>query len=246
MLGSHLSEFHSGYRAYKVAALRSIPFELNSNEFHFDTEVLIQLIRTGRKIVEIPVPTFYGDEISHVNGMKYALNCVKAVTKVRLGEVGLFYEPRFDFGVHDEAGYRVKTAENTLHHYILSRKWDRSWHVADLGANRGILSAHLAEKVNHVTAADLEEPTQAGRARPMAIDLNGGFDAELGHRRFDAVLALDVIEHLDSPEDAVRKLAAIMKPGGCSTRALGTSPTSSCDSACCSASSTTGSGEFST
>jgi glycosyltransferase involved in cell wall biosynthesis len=214
MLGSDLSEFHSGYRAYKVAALRSIPFELNSNEFHFDTEVLIQLIRTGRRIVEIPVPTFYGDEISHVNGMKYALNCVKAVTKVRLGEIGLFYEPRFDFGDHDEAGYRVKTAENTLHHYILSRRWDPSWHVADLGANRGVLSAQLAEKVTHVTAADLEEPTRAGRAQAMALDLNGGFDAELGRRRFDAVLALDVIEHLDSPEDAVRKLAAILKPGG--------------------------------
>lgn len=214
MLGSSLSEFHSGYRAYKVDALRSIPFQLNSNEFHFDTEVLIQLIRTRRRIVEIPVPTFYGDEISRVSGMKYALNCVKAVTKVRLSEVGLFYEPRFDFGAHDESGYRVKTAENTLHHYILNRDWDPKWHVADLGANRGNVSARLARKVAHVTAADIEAPTEAGDAYAIALDLNGDFDLELGRRRYDAVLALDVIEHLDSPEDAVRKLAAILKPGG--------------------------------
>ena len=70
MLGSDLSEFHSGYRAYKVEALRSIPFQLNSDDFHFDTEVLIQLMRDGPAIKEIAVPTFYGDEISRVNGMQ--------------------------------------------------------------------------------------------------------------------------------------------------------------------------------
>jgi glycosyltransferase involved in cell wall biosynthesis len=214
MLGSHLSEFHSGYRAYKVEALRSIPFGLNSNDFHFDTELLIQLIRTGRKIVEIPVPTFYGDEISHVNGMKYAVNCVKAVTKVRLMDINLFYEPKFDFGLFEETGYRIKAAENSLHQYILSRPWDPSWQVADLGANRGVLSAQLAHRVAHVTAADLEQPDEAGDADAVAIDLDGDFDSALGRRRYDAVLALDVIEHLIRPEDGVRKIAGIMKPGG--------------------------------
>ena len=79
MLGSDLSEFHSGYRAYKVEALESIPFRLNSDDFHFDTEILIQLLSTGRTVTEIPVPTFYGDEISRVNGIRYAANCLKAV-----------------------------------------------------------------------------------------------------------------------------------------------------------------------
>ena len=214
MLGSALSEFHSGYRAYKVDALRSVRFQLNSNDFHFDTELLIQLIRTGRKIVEIPVPTFYGDEISHVNGMKYAFNCVKAVAKLRLGEAGLFYEPKFDFGVFEEGGYRVKTAENTLHHRILSQAWDPTWQVADLGANRGILSAQIAKKVAHVTAVDLERPVESGDAEAVALDLDSDFDAVLGRRRYDAVLALDVIEHLRQPEEGVRKIAAILKPNG--------------------------------
>ena len=214
MLGSGLSEFHSGYRAYKVDALRSVPFELNSNDFHFDTELLIQLIRTGRKIVEIPAPTFYGDEISHVNGMKYAFNCTKAVTKVRLAEMGLFYEPKFDFGTFEESGYRVKSAQNSLHHYILSRPWDPRWHVADLGANRGALSAEIGSRVAHVTAVDMERPTEAGAAEAVALDLDSDFDEALGHRRYDAVLALDVIEHLRQPEEAVRRIGAILKPGG--------------------------------
>jgi glycosyltransferase involved in cell wall biosynthesis len=214
MLGSRLSEFHSGYRAYKIDALRAIPFELNSNDFHFDTEILIQLIRTGRKIVELPVPTFYGDEISRVNGVRYAVNCVKAVTKVRLADAGMFYEPKFDFGLFEAAGYRVKRAENTLHHHILSQPWDPASEIADLGANRGVLSAQLAQRVRHVTAVDLEQPHDAGDAEVVAADLDDHFDALLGRRRYDAVLALDVIEHLKRPEDGVRKIANILKPGG--------------------------------
>jgi glycosyltransferase involved in cell wall biosynthesis len=214
MLGSRLSEFHSGYRAYRVDALRALPFELNSNDFHFDTELLIQLIRSGRKIVEISVPTFYGEEISHVNGMKYAVNCVKAVTKARLTEVGLFYEPKFDFGVFDKAGYRVKTAENTLHQFILSQEWDTSWEVADLGANRGILSAQIARSVANVTAVDLDRPTEAGTAEALALNLDDDFDVVLGARRYDVVLALDVVEHLRDPERGLQRIAAILKPGG--------------------------------
>ena len=214
VLGSDLSEFHSGYRAYKVDALRAIPFQLNSDEFHFDTEVLIQLIETGRRIEEIPVPTFYGDEISRVNGIRYAANCLKAVSKVRLGQAGLFYEPKFDFGLFEESGYRMKEAPNTLHHEILSRDWPRGWHVADLGASRGALSARLAEKVAHVTSADVERPPDAGAAEAIALNLDGDFDRELGRRRYDAVLALDVIEHLERPEEGVRKIAEILKPGG--------------------------------
>jgi glycosyltransferase involved in cell wall biosynthesis len=214
MLGSKLSEFHSGYRAYKVDALRSIPFQLNSDDFHFDTEVLIQLISTGRTVKEIPVPTFYGDEISHVNGLKYAVNCVKAVTKMRLGQAGLYYEPKFDFGAFDETGYRVKQADNTLHHAILSRDWPREWHVADLGASRGVLSAELAQKVEHVTSADVERPPDAGAAEAVALDLDGDFDVALGRGRYDCVLVLDVLEHLKRPEEGVRKIAEILKPGG--------------------------------
>lgn len=214
MLGSHLSEFHSGYRAYKVDALRAIRFQLNSDDFHFDTEVLIQLLSTGRVVKEIPVPTFYGDEISRVNGLRYAANCLKAVAKARLGGAGLYYEPKFDFGAFEESGYRVKEAGNTLHHEILSRPWPSDWQIADLGASRGVLSAQLAQKVAHVTAADVERPPDAGAAEAIALDLDSDFDRTLGRQRYDCVLVLDVLEHLKRPEEGVRKIAEIMKPRG--------------------------------
>ena len=49
-----------------------MPFRLNTNDFHFDTEIIIQLLNAGPRIVELPIPTYYGDEICRVDGVKYA------------------------------------------------------------------------------------------------------------------------------------------------------------------------------
>jgi glycosyltransferase involved in cell wall biosynthesis len=68
--GVDLTEWHSGYRAYSVAALAQLPFERNSDGFDFDTQIILQLIESGQRIAEIPIPTYYGEEISHVNGLK--------------------------------------------------------------------------------------------------------------------------------------------------------------------------------
>src|SRR2546428_113602 len=56
MLGATLSEFHSGYRIYSVAALKKIPFQLNTNDFHFDTEIIVQLFVAGVRLKERPIP----------------------------------------------------------------------------------------------------------------------------------------------------------------------------------------------
>ena len=82
-LGADLSEFHSGYRAYRVSALESVPFQYNTNDFHFDTEIIIQLLARRLKIVEVPIPTYYGDEICRVEGVPYALRCVGSVLRSR-------------------------------------------------------------------------------------------------------------------------------------------------------------------
>jgi hypothetical protein len=96
LLRSHLSEFHSGYRLYSVNALKQIPFESNSNDFHFDTEIIIQLMIVRLPIVELPIPTFYGDEICRVNGISYAANVVRTTLQARLQEYCLFYDRKFD------------------------------------------------------------------------------------------------------------------------------------------------------
>src|SRR5216683_1838935 len=98
LLNSSLSEFHSGYRLYSVDALRRIPFDRNTNEFHFDTEIIIQLFRAGLRVEELPIPTYYGDEICHVNGIKYGLDVIKATLLSRAQDLGIWYERKFDVG----------------------------------------------------------------------------------------------------------------------------------------------------
>jgi glycosyltransferase involved in cell wall biosynthesis len=67
LIGQKLSEYHTGYRAYTRAALQSIAFEKNSNDFVFDNQVLVQLNAAGLRIGEISVPTKYFKEASSIN-----------------------------------------------------------------------------------------------------------------------------------------------------------------------------------
>ncbi len=56
--------------------------------FDFDTQIIVQLVHAGMRIKEIPIPTYYGDEICYVNGVKYAKDVVKDVVEYRLAAKG--------------------------------------------------------------------------------------------------------------------------------------------------------------
>jgi glycosyltransferase involved in cell wall biosynthesis len=96
LLGSNLSEFHSGYRVYRVSALQRIAFPLNSNDFHFDSEIIVQFLNARLRIVELPIPTHYGDEICRVNGVKYAKDVVRVTLQNVAHKLGILYQRRFD------------------------------------------------------------------------------------------------------------------------------------------------------
>jgi glycosyltransferase involved in cell wall biosynthesis len=86
LIGTRLSEFHSGYRAYSVPALRNIPLDEMTHNWHFDTQIILQFLKHGYRIREVPIPTYYGDEICRVNGIPYAINCVKETARYALKE----------------------------------------------------------------------------------------------------------------------------------------------------------------
>jgi glycosyltransferase involved in cell wall biosynthesis len=83
LVGTSLSEWHSGYRAYRVSSLRGVDFQRNSDEFDFDTQIILQMIATRQRITEIEIPTFYGEEISHVNSVKYGLQILGHTLRFR-------------------------------------------------------------------------------------------------------------------------------------------------------------------
>ena len=74
ILKTRFSEFHSGYRSYKINTLKKINLQKLSNDFHFDTEIIIEFIFKKFKILEVPIPTIYKDQISHLKSIPYGLN----------------------------------------------------------------------------------------------------------------------------------------------------------------------------
>ena len=95
-LEMNLTEFHSGYRAFSCHALKKIPFNKCSNDFHFDTEILIQFREKGLRIKEVPIPTFYGDEISRVKVISYGFNILKSVVQYLLHKKKIRYYEKYD------------------------------------------------------------------------------------------------------------------------------------------------------
>ena len=98
VLRQRLSEFHSGYRLYSVNALKKIPFTLCSNDFHFDSEIIVQLIISKQRIVELPIDTHYGDEKCYVNVISYGLNVLNTMSKYLLSKWNLKKFRQFDKG----------------------------------------------------------------------------------------------------------------------------------------------------
>ena len=207
VLGSHLSEFHSGYRLYSVAALAKLPFERNSNDFHFDTDIIIQLHFAGMRIAELPIPTYYGDEICNVDGFKYAWDIFKTMLRAAAHRKNLLYDRKFDVSAVEET-YDLKLGFQSSHTLAISSV-KKGAHVLDIGCGRGYVAELLATDAAQVTGLDQYAPEKSDKAnvsyakwdidaQPCPVDVS----------QFDQVFMLDIIEHLKDPEVFMETLRA--------------------------------------
>jgi glycosyltransferase involved in cell wall biosynthesis len=213
VVGEHLSEWHSGYRAYNVQTLAELPFERLTGDYNFDTQIILQLHEAGKRIVELPIPTFYGDEISYVNGMKYARQCARDVVRYRAHKMGLgtgemaFNTPVENFGEQDF---------ERVHGRILRAFEGRPpARVLDLGCGDGALAAELRALGHTVVGVDRVKYDGIGERVDQFVDadLEDGIPAEVG-TGFDVVLAIDVIGHVRNPDALLRAARAVMRAGG--------------------------------
>lgn len=93
LLGTKLSEYHTGYRAYSRELLASIPWRENSDDFIFDNELLAQVILAGHKVGEISVPTRYFPEASSINfvrSVRYGLGVLWVSMLGLLARTGMY------------------------------------------------------------------------------------------------------------------------------------------------------------
>lgn len=84
--GLNLSEYHSGYMLYSRRALEAIPFETLSNRFHFDGEMLLVAGKRRLRIADVPIPTHYGDEESHLRPIRYGFEVLGVILKYLRGK----------------------------------------------------------------------------------------------------------------------------------------------------------------
>lgn len=212
LLGSRLTEFHSGYRAYSVAALRQLPIDRNTDAFDFDTQIIVQLINAGMRIREIPVPTYYGDEICYVNGMRYAKDVLKDVLEYRLALKG--------FGtcawIPKPVEYAFKEGDGSSHSAILAlMRGLPPGRVLDVGCSGGLFAERLRSLGHTVTGVDFVEVDGVRErcSRFVLANLEEGLPQDIGVD-YDYVVAGDVIEHLSRPERVLRELREVLRPGG--------------------------------
>lgn len=215
IVGMNLSEFHSGYRIYSCEALKRIPFMLNSNEWHFDTEVLIQFHETGLRIGEVPISTFYGDEICYVNGISYAFNCLQTALLYRLHKSRIIKEPKYDI-TSDQNNYLKADPYSSHSQKVRWLASERPSHVLEIGTGTGALTAEMAKLGCTVTSLE-QDPHLAEIARrycdEMIVDDIETMDlSSLG--RYDAVVFGDVIRHIRNRREILERVSGLLKPGG--------------------------------
>jgi hypothetical protein len=86
--GLRISEYHSGYMLYSKRALNKVPFEKLADKYHshkgtchYDGEMILVSNRMGLRIREVPIPTIYAGEVSHVNPWTYGFEVLQVIIR---------------------------------------------------------------------------------------------------------------------------------------------------------------------
>lgn len=195
-LGLDLTEFHSGYRAYNLHALKNIRLESMTDAFHFDTEIIIKLHHQHFTIKEVPIPTFYGDELCYVNGVRYAKDVARAVRRYISTARSVRSFPEFE---EYFVPCPVKRSKYSSHHY--ARQFvGAGQKVLDIGRGGEDFAAELAEAGNQVAR--------------LTIDPGPGPGDWNVSGKFTRILLLDVLEHLQNPEPLLDHCRGLLEEGG--------------------------------
>jgi SAM-dependent methyltransferase len=199
LLGSDLSDFSPGFRAYRVSALKRIPFCYNANAFCFDIEVFLQLILAGSRIVEVPIPTHGGKERRSIRTLPYAKDVLWTTILYRLQQWNVFYHRKYDVAGVQNRYYDLKLGYRSSHTMALDAV-PPSTRVLDIGCGPGFFAEELIRKGCIVTGMDQFPPSRSGAFRNFFLWEEGKAYPPIDLRNYDTVLLLDLIEHLTQPE----------------------------------------------
>jgi glycosyltransferase involved in cell wall biosynthesis len=107
--GTKISEYHTGLRGYKRSVLERVNFELNSNGFVFDNQLIAQALRHGFRIGEVSCPTYYHEDASSIHfrtAVRYGSGIVRTTIELVLARRGIWTAPYLDFSSRKEDAKR--------------------------------------------------------------------------------------------------------------------------------------------
>jgi 2-polyprenyl-3-methyl-5-hydroxy-6-metoxy-1,4-benzoquinol methylase len=168
-------------------------------------------------VKEVPIFTYYGDEISYVNALAYAWNVFRTIIRYRLHRAGLLYTRQFDL----KGGYKYSFKPNrySSHNRILgmlrAASRGRRWDVLDVGCGAGFLSFHIASVGHQVVGIDVYDSQEARKycTQFLVADVEQTFGLS-PDQKFDCIILADILEHTRNPEYVLLRARKHLKPGG--------------------------------
>jgi glycosyltransferase involved in cell wall biosynthesis/cyclopropane fatty-acyl-phospholipid synthase-like methyltransferase len=210
LTGLRLSEWHSGYRAYRVDALADLDLASLSDGFDFDTEIILGLARLEKRILEVPIPTYYGDEICYVNGLAYARDVTTDVVRDWAHRRG------FGGGVNSTESdeYALKTVQGShavLLDWLARRPTGR---VLDAGCFDGEFADRARQLGHHVTGLDRHKHEGVADRVDVFVETDLNDPLPVLEGPYDVVVAGDILEHVVEPHLLLADLASQLRDGG--------------------------------
>ena len=222
LCGQRLSEWHSGYRAFSTRLLRRVPFEINSNDAHFDTELLLQATYVDARFTEIPIP---GEDSFDVN-VSYARDVLLESLRFRMHRMGAVCSLKYQQLLPSK--YRSKVSMRyTSHSMALKRVRALSPKtLVDIGCGPGHVAQECQALGIEVTGIDVAEPLPGTMAHFRRCNLEQD-KLPVDVFSYDAAILLDVIEHLENPENfllELRNASRHISPSGEAPRLILSTP----------------------
>ena len=205
-----------------METLHSLPFQYNDDSEAFELELSIQFQLAEFNTVRFPVSNaFYAAHPPRISPARLYYRIFRSLCKIRFMQYEIFFDPRFNITpnhLNRKERYRLrylpKRAKTSVHGTILLHDFGEKRNILDIGGGCGeAVACPLAQKGHSVTVIDLIVDTQNQSTRQYQMDLNEPWSQQFPAEKYDVVLALDILEHLKSPESAVRQIREMLPPG---------------------------------
>ncbi|MBI5185053.1 MAG: methyltransferase domain-containing protein [Nitrospinae bacterium] len=203
--------FFSDYRFYSTKFLKTIPFEMNSHNYYFDFEIILQALHSSAMIDSVPVPIPCNKKMVSYS-FKDCFYFFKLLIQFKFQQWGLFVSLKYPYSAKkiykDKTGFRHST------HFIvteyLSNKFFNEFSILDIGCGSGAMAKSLKSHQGKITGIDLFEPEENPFFEFRKMDLaNDLWDEDIS--KYDVVLMLDILEHLPKPEEFLLEVRKRMK-----------------------------------